>query len=298
MNANIKFLLLSLNLFIYFSCFSLFYHPTRREYFPPHQFSLKYKDIFYKNRDNLNLHGYYFFSSDKSNTKNSIIVYFHGNAQNSSSHYLGVYWLTEYGYDIIVWDYRGFGKSEGDIDHIKNFFDIEELISYSIQIAKEQNRKIILWGQSLGGALLITSLGLSELKNNENIIAIIIDSTFDSYSRIIDYHSQNICILPFRPIAKSLYSETFSPDKFLGFIKKPTVFIYGTNDPVVPYFMGLNLYQIANSPRIFISVYGGYHSNWQLFGKSPASKKIISILDTLSFNQEVKDEFIQLPFIN
>lgn len=262
------------------------------DFYSPNKFNIKYEDIKIKTKDGIFLHAYYIPA--KRENKNKLIVYFHGNAQNISSHYLNVYWLTNYGYDLLIWDYRGFGNSEGEVNHFKNFEDIQEMIEYSLQ---KQNKKIILWGQSLGGSLLITSFANSPFKDHPNIIILVIDGSFDEYSKIIEYHSDLSCLVPFRLFLKTRYSNSYSPILYIKQIQKPILFIYGSQDFVVPWEMGFHLFSQANPPKIFILVDKGGHSNWTHFGVSPTSEKIIEILDTIeNFSRNTKELF-RMPFI-
>ncbi|GIX42421.1 MAG: phospholipase [Leptospiraceae bacterium] len=296
MSGKKIYIILNLILLICFNCTSIFYHPTDYEYYSPKRFNLKYEDIYYLTKDNIKLHGYYLYNKRPEISKDTIIVYFHGNAQNISSHYLGIYWITNYGYDVIIWDYRGFGKSEGKVEHKKNFFDVKELIDYSVELALKKNKKVILWGQSLGGAILITSFVMSKYLNHEKVLALIIDSSFDSYHQIINIHSDIYCLIPFRFIVKEFYDEKYSPINYIKLIYKPIIFIYGTDDPVVPYYMGLRLFEAANSPKIFISVQGGNHSNWMFFGNSQTAKTLLKLLEQISSIKD--DQFLVVPFID
>lgn len=282
-------------LLIYFSnCFSLFYHPSKIDFFSPKKLGIPYKEIYYKTKDGVLLNGY--FLPARSENKNRIIVYFHGNAQNISAHYLSLHWLIHYGYDILIWDYRGFGNSEGEVNHIKNFQDIQELIDYSL-IIKKENQKVILWGQSLGGALLITSFANSNSINHKDIILLIIDGSFDQYSKIIDYHSDLLCLVPFRFFIKNYYSDSYSPNNYIEQIHIPIIFIYGKQDSIIPWEMGYNLFLKANTPKIFLLVEYGGHSNWIHFGTSPTSKKILEILESIESYPKDWKEFLTLPFI-
>ncbi|MFN3604363.1 MAG: alpha/beta hydrolase [Leptonema sp. (in: bacteria)] len=282
---------------IYFSnCFNLFYHPSKVDYYSPKKVKISYEDIYFKTQDGILLNAYYIPVSNKTKErKNLLIVYFHGNAQNISAHYLSVYWLTKFGYDLLVWDYRGFGNSEGEVHHKKNFEDMQEMIEFSISFKKEN--KIILWGQSLGGALLITSFANSKFKEHSDILMLIIDGTFDQYSKIIDYHSDLFCLIPFRVFVKNLYQDSYSPIHYIDQIHKPIIFIYGSQDFIVPWEMGYNLFLKANTPKVFLLVDRGGHSNWTHFGTSPTSKKILEILTFIESYSKNTKEFITLPFI-
>ena len=95
----------------------LFYFPTRDEPTTPAAWGLKYESIDFKSGDGTALHGWFIPAKNKSaKSAKGTVVFSHGNA-GSISHHLGFCtWLAEASYNVIVYAYRGFGKSGGTVD--------------------------------------------------------------------------------------------------------------------------------------------------------------------------------------
>ena len=92
-------------------CSYLFFYPQRKLINNPYLQDVDYRDIFFKTPDGLMLHGWFLKSSEESK---GTILFLHGNAENISTHVNNVLWLVENGFDVLIFDYRGYGKSEGD----------------------------------------------------------------------------------------------------------------------------------------------------------------------------------------
>lgn len=94
----------------------------------PDQLGLDYRDIYFSSSDNLQLHGWWFPAEEKSN---ALILFLHGNAQNISTHSAAVYWLTRHQYDVFIFDYRGYGLSQGQPELDGAIKDIYHAMDYA-----------------------------------------------------------------------------------------------------------------------------------------------------------------------
>lgn len=154
---------------------------------------------------------------------------FHGNAENQSSHLLSVSWLVDYGYDVITFDYRGFGQSSGSGSFSKLKEDAKIIYDYVLQ-TKKADQQLILVGQSLGGYVLLQTLADSPIE--KKVDWLILDSTFSSIKEMLK--------------SKSKILGWFSPSE--DEIKKPIItnilITHGTQDPVIPFSNGEKLSQL------------------------------------------------------
>src|SRR5512134_443700 len=92
-------------------CTHLIFSPRQREFFPiPYARHYGPQDVYFKTPDGLKLHGW--FLKAQGEPEGTILV-LHGNAENLSTHVNGVLWLVDEGYNIFIFDYRGYGRSEG-----------------------------------------------------------------------------------------------------------------------------------------------------------------------------------------
>lgn len=93
-------------------CSSLIYQPDKYMHAHPDMFNTKFEAFTFNSNDGTKLSGWKLFSKTKS--PKNLLIYFHGNAQNLTSHFVNAVWMAEHGFDILIFDYRGFGLSEGE----------------------------------------------------------------------------------------------------------------------------------------------------------------------------------------
>ena len=106
------------------------------------------------------------------------VVFSHGNA-GSMGHHLGfIMWLAEAGYNVLMYDYRGFGKSGGEVDRRGMINDVKAAFAYAGKRPDVDASRLVSYGHSLGGAKSVTALGESPVKG---LRAVVIDGAFASY---------------------------------------------------------------------------------------------------------------------
>ncbi|HUN82536.1 MAG TPA: alpha/beta hydrolase, partial [Phycisphaerae bacterium] len=93
-------------------CDRVFYYPDRRVHGDPAEHGLKYEDVYFAAPDGVRLHGW-FFPATKPAT--GTVLHIHGNAANVSAHYEFIRWLPAAGYNVLTFDYRGYGQSGGHV---------------------------------------------------------------------------------------------------------------------------------------------------------------------------------------
>ena len=112
---------------------------------------------------------------------NSVILFFHGNAENISTHFANVYWLVAHGYDVYLFDYRGYGQSEGEAELDPIVDDMQMLIGHVLDDLPANN-KLIVMGQSLGASLSIYSV--AHRRYRDRIEALVSVAAFSDYHDI------------------------------------------------------------------------------------------------------------------
>jgi alpha-beta hydrolase superfamily lysophospholipase len=163
--------------FLFIGCTHIFLQPDKRLHVNPDQVGAQWKDVQFKSLDGTQLTGLWFPS--KYNTPKGTVIQFHGNGENMTSHFLYVYWLALEGWNVLSFDYRGYGASHGN-KSLKG--SVQDGVA-AIQYAREKSRGLPLCiiAQSLGGTLAITSL---HRDGGQDVRAIILDSTFASFQRM------------------------------------------------------------------------------------------------------------------
>lgn len=220
----------------------MFYYPDRVEYFDPKRNGIAYNnEVIEVPGESLN--SWYFPSVRQGPCQDHLIVHFHGNAQNLSSHFVQLLWTTGFGMDYIIFDYPGYGKSTGEANRQSIHQASLAVISQIHQ--KYPDKKVILYGQSLGGAVLLGTL--SQLEDFGHIKAVVVEAGFLSYQQIAQRKLGQFWLTwPLQWLAYLLINDDYSAGQKLVSRNLPPIYIlHGEKDRVVP---------IEESRQIFLSV--------------------------------------------
>ncbi len=253
-----KILILWCSLFLS-GCNYLFYYPSKNIFSTPDQYYLSYENVEFESSDGTLLTGWFIPAINPNHAKGTVIQ-FHGNAENMTSHYRSLVWLPYHQYNLFTFDYRGYGQSAGEPDHHGPIHDSIAAIKYVRQRKDVDSNKLILLGQSIGGALAIAAAANT---TKDGIQAIVIESAFSSYRRITrDKLGEVTMTWPLQwPLSLIFIRDLYSPEDLVEQLAPiPTLFIHGTNDVIVPYYHGEILYQAAKSPKFFWTIEGGKHT--------------------------------------
>ncbi|NKB24210.1 MAG: alpha/beta fold hydrolase [Kiritimatiellae bacterium] len=249
----------------------LFYYPDQHVYTTPDKDGFFYEEVSFPSKDGTKLSGW--FVPAQKDPKGTVI-HFHGNAQNMSSHYSFVSWLPSKGFNLFVFDYRGYGKSRGTPSRKGVYEDSVAAVKY-IKTRKDiDQNKIILFGQSLGGANAI-----SVLVNNhfDGVQGLVTDSAFSSYKEIAMDHAG----IFLKPIAFLAIGNQFSPKDVVQKISPiPLLIIHGTSDEVVSYKHAQTLFKAANEPKQLWTLQAGRHTEALLQFKADMIPKLLAVFTT------------------
>ena len=211
---------------------------------------IAFEDIFLKTPDNETLHSWYIKSKGESK---GIVYFLHGNAENISTHIGSVLWLINEGYDIFALDYRGYGKSTGSPDIEGALVDISTGYNWLITQPQAKNQEIFIIGQSLGGALSLSFISKNKTIE-KHVSGIIIDAGFASFRGIAKEKLSNVWLTwPFQYPLSWLIPSNFDSGKYIENIAPvPLLVIHSTQDKVIPFHHGENIFQQASEPKEFL----------------------------------------------
>ncbi len=233
------------------SCNHLFYYPNKEVLYPPENLKITYEAKTFTSLDGTQLTAWYFPSPHKK--PKGTIIQFHGNAENMTSHYLSLVWLTKEGFDLFTFDYRGYGKSEGEPNPKGTVEDGIAAIREVLKIhgtKKNKNKVVIAWGQSLGGAILQRSIEDLTADEKQQLDLIILDSTFSSYKTVAASALRKSAITwLISPLAYVLVSNAAGAHKFYTEIKTPTLIVHDELDQAVPFSNGEDLDTKIENPN-------------------------------------------------
>ncbi len=234
------------------SCETVFYAPGHYTYYPPENFGYHPQAFFFPSLDGTNLSGL-LFPSKIPKKRNLIILQFHGNGENMTSHYRSLAWTTKKGFELIAFDYRGYGRSEGELGHKGVIEDAVAAYNFAKKRALETDQKIILYGQSLGATILLKAI--QDFKDTQIIHSVFIEGGFLSHREMAnDFLSRNWFTWPFQWLAYLFVSDSYSPDRFYEYFPKdlPLTVIHGGKDAIIPIRFGKQIFSLAKPPKQWI----------------------------------------------
>jgi fermentation-respiration switch protein FrsA (DUF1100 family) len=238
------------------ACSGMLYYPTRHLHFDPAGFKLKPDEVFFKSADGTRLFAWRFATGPK---PKGVFVLYHGNGENLSSHYITMLWALPKGYDLFTFDYRGYGRSEGEPSPEGTVRDGEAALRWVHQAYPQT--PIIIVGQSLGGAIALRNA--IDLKGEIPFRAVVIEGSFPSYRRIgQDVLTRAWFFWPFQWLAHLALSDRYAPDGEIGRISPiPMLVLHAEGDQTVPFKFGEEIFWQAGEPRELWKVPGTGHTD-------------------------------------
>jgi fermentation-respiration switch protein FrsA (DUF1100 family) len=229
---------------------SAFYYPTQTVYGAPDQAGIAYEAVTFKSADGTRLTGWFMRAKGIADARQAkgTVIHFHGNGENITSQWQFVGWLTARGFNVFVFDYRGYGASEGTPSPAGCFEDSNAALDYVRARPDVDPARLLVFGQSLGGNNAIAAVGAG---NRAGVRALAEESTFFSYPSIANDKISS---------AGLLVSDRYSAKNYIAAIAPiPLLLIHGTADKVVPYAHATRLLAAAGEPKQLITVEGGGH---------------------------------------
>jgi uncharacterized protein len=234
-------------------CTQLFLYPGHMQVLHPQKLGLRYEDLWLPAPDGARLHGWHLRAKG---TPRGTVLHLHGNAENISTFLAAVHWLPAAGYDVLLVDYRGYGRSEG----VATIDSVHEDARLALQALLERPGKRFVFGQSLGGSAAIHAV--AHEPRREQISGLVTEGAFSSYSRIAREKMNQLWLTwPFQyPLSWLLFSDRYAAiDAVARVAPVPLLIVNGENDPVVFPSHARRLYDAAREPRELWIVPGAGH---------------------------------------
>jgi len=204
----------------------------------------RHDEIFIRGVEGGELHGVHI----RIDRPRGCILYFHGNTGDLSRWAPIAEEFTSFGFDVIVPDYRGFGKSKGK--RSEEILYSDALMWYKETAERFAEERICIYGRSLGSGVSVW------LAARVRARALILETPYDNLINVAHRHA------PFIPAARFM-RYTFRNDMEIRNVKCPVLIAHGTKDKIVSYRLAFRLYRIAkeHTETVMVSVPGGRHSN-------------------------------------
>jgi len=243
------------------------YHPTKEWEATGADVGRPFEDVYFNAKDGVRLNAWFFPADADSPRKNLAVLICHGNGGNISHRVNLCRALLRTGVNVLVFDYRGFGRSEGTPGEEGTYRDAQAAHQWLRQRGFEP-KHIIAFGESLGGGIA------SELALRETVGGLVLQSTFTS---VADLGAEFYPWLPVRLVGKIRY-DTLSK---LPRLKIPVLIMHSRDDDLIGYRHSEQNFAAANEPKFFSELRGGHNDEaWEAPGFESAIEKFLEAVQS------------------
>jgi len=246
-----------LSIVLYFNQGRMVYLPTNQIQTTPQTVGLNYESVKLKTKDGVELSAWFIPAHQAPNSsqsahideESSVILFCHGNGGNIGDRldYFAIF--NDLGLATLIFDYRGYGQSQGTPTEEGTYADADAAWRYLTIDRKIPAHKIIVYGESLGGAIASYTAQTYQPR------ALILASTFTSIS---DRAQEQYPYLPIRWISRFSYNTIARLPK----ITSPTLVIHSPDDEVIGFHHGQDLFKAANQPKRFLQIHGSHNDGF------------------------------------
>jgi alpha-beta hydrolase superfamily lysophospholipase len=195
-------------------CTGAFFQPHRMLVQTPDRVGVRYESLVLRAADGVELSAWFMPATGK---PRATVLFLHGNAENISTHFMNVAWMPAEGFHVLALDYRGYGGSQGKPSLPGAQLDIDAALAALLARPDVDAQRIVLFGQSLGGALAI-HYGARGARRGA-VRAVIADSAFADYRTIASEKlAASVLTWPFQWLPAIVVDNDYSPLGSVGAI--------------------------------------------------------------------------------
>ncbi len=243
---------------LYFLQDFILFHPVSLKRNHQYDFPQPHKDISIPLSGNDTLNLIDFSSTDSVNR--GVVLYFHGNKRNISWYAKYIPYFTRHGYDVLMIDYPGYGKSTGKLTENK-------LYDWAMQVYQIANKRfsadsIIIYGKSMGTGIAAQLASIKPCKK------LILETPYYDFPSVISHY------LPIYPVRKMLH-YSIPTYQYLPKVVAPITIFQGTEDRLITYSNAKRLEPLLKKTDEFITIEGGSHNDLYKYDR------VIHTLDSL-----------------
>lgn len=237
--------LLLFNLWLYTQQPGMLFYPTAPLEATPAEWGLAYEEVAITTADQIKLHGWYLPAAQAT----QVLLFFHGNAGNISHRRDSLQIFHDLGLNILIIDYRGYGRSEGRISEAGLYQDAQAAWDYLHTSRGFPVRDIIVFGRSLGGAVA------THLASQVQPRALILESTFSSVRDMADFMMPLVSRLIF-------LRYEFDTVAVIRQLKSPLLMLHSPDDEIIPYVLGQRVFVAAQGRKYSYDLRGGHNEGF------------------------------------
>ncbi len=230
---------------------TLLYRPSREVGPTPADLGLDYEQVTFPSGDGVTLTGWYIPAANAHFT----MLFCHGNGGNITHRLDSIEMFHSLGLSCFVFDYRGYGGSQGRPTEPGTYRDARAAFEWLTQTRQIPADRIVVAGRSLGGSIA------AHLAADVQPAALVVESAFTSYP---DIAAKFYPYLPVRLFARFRY-DTLAYIRNVSF---PVMIVHSRDDELVPFEFGLRLFEAAHEPKRFVEIFGSHNDGFQVAGDS------------------------------
>ena len=238
-------ILFSFNAYLYVKQPSMVFYPLKDIEATPKDWGMNYESVNLKLSDDENISAWYLPHPEAVKT----ILFFHGNGGNISHRGDSIYIFHKLKLNVLIIDYPGYGESDGTPSELGLYQSADAAWMYLTKNKKLNPDRVIIFGRSLGGAVAV------DLASRVKAGGLILESTFSSVRDILNI------VMP--KLSHFIYLR-YSMDSInkLKTIDMPVLVIHSPEDTVIPFELGVKLFQGVQSEKDFLQLQGGHNDGF------------------------------------
>lgn len=240
------------------------FHPERAAFEGPWRVPQNAEEVWFKTADGVKLYGWLFHS--KTQPAAATVIYFHGNGGNLSyCDWVGA-GLAGRDFDVLLFDYRGYGRSEGEpTDERGVYADADAAYDFVVRERGVPAERVVLYGQSLGTAAAV------DVASRKGCGALVVESGLSSAADMAG------AIMPWLPrFVRGLTKNKFDSVSKLPRVRCPVLVTHGDRDEIIPAEQGRKLFDAAQGPKRLKIIEGAGHNDLSIVG---GEKYIVMLAD-------------------
>ena len=235
---------------LYLTQSRLLYHPFDTLAATPAVVGLPFEEVALSAADGTRLHGWFLPHP----RERGVIHFSHGNAGNISYRIDSLRIFHALGWSVLIYDYRGYGLSEGAPDEAGTYQDAEAAWRHLTESRGYRPEEIVLFGRSLGGAVA------AELAGRVGPAGLIVESSFTSVPELA---AELYPYLPARRLARYHYDTRARLADYRG----PLLMVHSRDDEIIPFAHGERLLAAAAGPKRLAVIEGGHNDGFLVSGE-------------------------------
>jgi uncharacterized protein len=239
-------ILAALSVLAYFLQEKFIFKPEKLKQNFVYKYDAPFEELFFDVLPGVRINGLHFYVEKPL----GLILYFHGNSRSIKGWAKYAKDFYRYNYDVVLVDYRGFGKSTGKRSEKDMINDMQFV--YETLIKKYAQNHIIVYGRSMGSGFA------TKIASDNTPRYLILDSPYFSFKKVVER------FLPILPVQLVLRFH-LRTDKWIGKVNCHTYILHGTKDWLIPMKQSEDLQKLNPRKITLIQIAGGGHNNLPLF---------------------------------